>query len=49
VRIAAIPNAQTPDALAKIEEAVTESAAPYRVSGELRVPMPCVLASATKR
>jgi ubiquinone/menaquinone biosynthesis C-methylase UbiE len=49
VRIAAILNAQTPDALAKIEETVAETAAPYREGGELRVPMPCVLASATKR
>jgi hypothetical protein len=49
VRTAAILNAQTPDALAKIEEAVTESAGPYRVGDEFRVPMPCILASATKR
>ncbi len=49
VRAAAILNAQTPDALAKIEETVAETAAPYREGGELRVPMPCVLASATKR
>ncbi|CAB3780124.1 class I SAM-dependent methyltransferase [Pararobbsia alpina] len=49
VRMAAILNAQTPDALAKIQEAVAESAAAYRVGGELRMPMPCVLASATKR
>jgi ubiquinone/menaquinone biosynthesis C-methylase UbiE len=49
VRAAATLNAQTPDALAKIREAVAESAAPYRVGDELRVPMSCVLASATKR
>ena len=49
VRTAAILKAQTPDALAKIEDAVAESAAQYRVGDELSVPMPCVLASATKR
>ncbi len=49
VRTSAILNAQTPEALAKIQEAVTQSAAPYRVGDELRVPMACVLASATKR
>lgn len=49
VRAAAILSAQTPEALAKIQAAVAESAAPYRVGDELQVPMPCVLASATKR
>jgi SAM-dependent methyltransferase len=49
VRTAAILNAQAPEALAKIQAAVAESAAPYRVGDELQVPMPCVLASATKR
>ncbi|MGF6916727.1 class I SAM-dependent methyltransferase [Paraburkholderia sp. 40] len=48
VRVAAILKAQTPEALALIEEAVSESAAEYRVDGEVRVPMPAVLASARK-
>jgi SAM-dependent methyltransferase len=48
VRTAAILNAQTPDALTKIQEAVVESAALYRVGDELRVPMACVLATACK-
>jgi SAM-dependent methyltransferase len=47
--VAAILNAQTPEALALIEKAVSESAAAYRVDDEVRVPMPAVLASARKR
>ncbi|WP_229514131.1 hypothetical protein [Paraburkholderia terrae] len=47
--MAAILNAQTPEALALIEKAVSESAAAYRVDDEVRVPMPAVLASARKR
>ena len=49
VRVAAILNAQTPEALALIEKAVSESAAAYRVDDEVRVRMPAVLASARKR
>ncbi|MGU7773315.1 class I SAM-dependent methyltransferase [Burkholderia sp. MR1-5-21] len=49
VRTAAILNAQTPEALARIQAAVAERAAPYRLGDELQIPMPCVLASATKR
>jgi ubiquinone/menaquinone biosynthesis C-methylase UbiE len=49
VRVAAMLNAQTPAALALIERAVAHDAEAYRNdSGELRVPMPCVLASALK-
>lgn len=49
VRVAAILNAQTPEALALIEKTVSESATAYRVDDEVRVPMPAVLASARKR
>lgn len=48
VRIAAILKAQTPDAFALIEKAVTESATAYRNDEEFHVPMPCVLASARR-
>ncbi|WP_207004649.1 class I SAM-dependent methyltransferase [Trinickia mobilis] len=49
VRIAAMLNAQTPAALASIEQAVAYDAEAYRNdAGELRIPMPCVLASALK-
>lgn len=48
VRVAAILRAQTTEALALIEDAVSESAAEYRIDGEVRVPMPAVLASAQK-
>jgi hypothetical protein len=49
VRVAAMLNAQTPAALALIERAVAHDAEAYRNdAGELRVPMPCVLASALK-
>jgi hypothetical protein len=48
VRVAAILKAQTPQALALIEETVSESAAEYRVDKEVRVPMPAMLASAQK-
>lgn len=48
VRVAAILRAQTTEALALIEDAVSESAAEYRTDGEVRVPMPAVLASAQK-
>jgi SAM-dependent methyltransferase len=48
VRTGAILRAQTPDALIKIQEAVAESAGRYGVGEELQVPMPCVLASATR-
>ncbi|MGF6774906.1 class I SAM-dependent methyltransferase [Paraburkholderia sp. GAS334] len=49
VRVAATLNAQTPAALALIERAVAHDAEAYRNRvGELRVPMPCVLASALK-
>lgn len=48
VRVAAILKAQTPEALALIEKAVSESAAAYLVGNEVRVPMSAVLASARK-
>ncbi|MGF6935666.1 SAM-dependent methyltransferase [Paraburkholderia sp. UCT70] len=48
VRIAAILRAQSPEALALIEKAVSQSATAYQGDGEVRVPMPCVLASARK-
>ncbi|MBN3758435.1 class I SAM-dependent methyltransferase [Paraburkholderia sp. Tr-20389] len=51
VRVSAILNAQTPQALAAIAKAVHDGAARYRSgdgSGEVSIPMPCVLASATK-
>jgi SAM-dependent methyltransferase len=49
VRVAAILNAQTPSALELIERAVARDAETYRNdAGELRIPMPCVLASALK-
>jgi ubiquinone/menaquinone biosynthesis C-methylase UbiE len=48
VRVAAILRAQTPEALALIENAVSESASAYRVDGAVQVPMPAVLASARK-
>ena len=49
VRLAAMLNAQTPAALALIEQAVAHDAKVYRTdAGELRIPMPCVLASALK-
>ena len=49
VRIAAMLLAQTPAALALIERAVAHEADKYRNdAGELRIPMPCVLASALK-
>jgi SAM-dependent methyltransferase len=49
VRVAAMLNAQTPSALALIERGVAHDAEAYRNDvGELRIPMPCVLASALK-
>jgi SAM-dependent methyltransferase len=48
VRISAILNAQTPEALDLIEKTITEGAARYQSAGEVRIPMPCVLASAAK-
>lgn len=49
VRVAALLKAQTPAVLALIEEAVARDAQAYRNDvGELRIPMPCVLAFARK-
>jgi SAM-dependent methyltransferase len=48
VRVAAILKAQSPEALASIRKAVADDSASYANSGELQVPMPCVLASARK-
>jgi SAM-dependent methyltransferase len=48
VRVSAILQAQSAEALALIEKSVSESAALYGKDGEIRVPMPCVLASARK-
>lgn len=49
VRVAAMLKAQTPQALDLIEKAVAESVAAYQSDGEVRVPMPAVLAFAQKR
>jgi ubiquinone/menaquinone biosynthesis C-methylase UbiE len=48
VRIGALLRAQESSALTKIERDVRASVAPYEQHGELLIPMPCVLASATK-
>ena len=49
VRVAAMLHAQTPAALALIEQAVAHDAETYRSdAGELRIPMCCVVASALK-
>ncbi|WP_233857970.1 class I SAM-dependent methyltransferase [Paraburkholderia sp. HD33-4] len=49
VRVAALLHGQTPAALASIERAVARDAEAYRSdTGELRLPMSCVLASALK-
>jgi hypothetical protein len=48
VRIAVILKAQSPEALALIQKSVSEDAAAYQSDGEVRVPMPCVLAAARK-
>jgi SAM-dependent methyltransferase len=49
VRVAALLNAQTPAALASIEQAVAHDAEPYRnEAGDLQLPMSCVLAHAVK-
>ncbi|CAB3752171.1 class I SAM-dependent methyltransferase [Paraburkholderia humisilvae] len=48
VRISALLRAQTPQARDSIEKSVLADCAPYRDGDEIRVPMPCVLASAIK-
>lgn len=48
VRMAALLRAQTRSALAAIEKEVRTRVKAYEQHGELLVPMPCVLASATK-
>ena len=48
VRISAILNAQTPEALALIRTTITEGAAKFSSDSGIRIPMPCVLACATK-
>jgi SAM-dependent methyltransferase len=48
VRMAGLLRAQTPQALASIEHSVLADCAPYRFGDDIRVPMPCVLASARK-
>jgi SAM-dependent methyltransferase len=49
VRVAAMLNAQTRSALASIESCVAHDAEAYRNDfGQVRIPMPCVLASAFK-
>ncbi|MFC0398322.1 class I SAM-dependent methyltransferase [Paraburkholderia rhizosphaerae] len=48
VRMGAMLKAQTAQALASIEKSVLEQCAPYRNGDDIRVPMPCVLACATK-
>jgi len=48
VRTAAVLRAQTPEALDRIRRAVIESLEPYAQGGAFAIPMPAVLASATK-
>jgi SAM-dependent methyltransferase len=48
VRVAAILQAQSPQALDSIQKAVSDAAEAYLTDGEVRVPMPCVLVSARK-
>ena len=48
VRMAALLRAQTPQALASIEQSILQDCAPYRSGDDIRGPMPCVLASAKK-
>jgi hypothetical protein len=49
VRVAALLSAQTASALALIESSVAHDAQAYQQgNGEIRIPMPCVLASARK-
>jgi len=49
VRTAAVLRAQTPEALANIRAAIRQSAQRYRQGDRFVLPMPVVLASATKR
>ena len=48
VRMGALLQAQTPQAQASIEKSVLADCAPYQIGDDIRVPMPCVLASAKK-
>ena len=48
VRTAAVLRAQTPDALAAIRDAIRRGVAPYARDGGFEVPMPAILASASK-
>lgn len=48
VRITAILRAQSPEALAAIEQSVLADCARYRDGDDIHVPMPCVLAVASK-
>jgi ubiquinone/menaquinone biosynthesis C-methylase UbiE len=48
VRMGGLLQAQTPQARASIEKSVLADCAPYRIGDDIRVPMPCVLASARK-
>lgn len=48
VRTAAVLRAQTADALAAIRDAIRRGVAPYARDGRLEVPMPAILAAATK-
>jgi ubiquinone/menaquinone biosynthesis C-methylase UbiE len=48
VRTAALLKMQTPDALAKIERAITERAEAFRIRDGIELPMPAILTSATK-
>jgi SAM-dependent methyltransferase len=49
VRTAAVLRAQTPDALAAIREAVKRGVEAYARDGRLEIPMPAMLASASKQ
>jgi hypothetical protein len=48
VRMGSLLKLQTPEARASIEKSVLEDCAPYRNGDDIRVPLPCVLASAKK-
>jgi hypothetical protein len=48
VRTAALLNLQSPNALARIEREITESAERYRTPGGIELPMPAILTSAVK-
>jgi hypothetical protein len=48
VRLEMILSAQTAEARKRIHRAIIEGAARFRVDGKIEIPMPAVLASATR-